>query len=742
MLKDNSQSGLSQHLSPVAAWAFAVGTSVGWGLLVVTGSTYLDQAGPLGSVIGLLIGAAVMLALSRNFHYLTMDYPGAGGVYAFTKNVFGYDRAFLISWFSSLTYAAILWANATSLPLFARYFIGDTFRFGFLYSVFGYDVYLGEALLSVAAVVIIALLCICSGRLMSRLMVALAAVFILAIAVYFGASLIIPGGGKPISPAFVPERSEFSQFMKIAFISPWAFIGFESIVNSSGEFTFRRTKTFRILTAAVLTATALYIAVTLLSVTAYPSEYSSWLEYIRDLGNLQGIKALPAFYAAQYYLGDIGTALLSAALLSLVITSLIGNTQVLSRMFYALAQDDIISSRFTAVNKNRVPYKCVLLVAAVSLVIPFVGRTAIGWIVDVTTLGATLIYGFVSAAAFKQARRSGDKTETFTGALGFAVMVIFGAFMLFGDLFSGNMIGTETYFLFIVWSIAGLVYFRYIIAKDHARRFGKAIIVWIALLSLIVFLAMIWSGRSESQVAQRSVDQISAYYNGTADPAVLATDENTFISSVLEQLNSEDSRSMFIMFALLTLSLVVMLSNHFTMRKWEAQTVRERDSAREIAYRDPLTGVKSKNAFAEKEAELDLLIDNGECDIFGLVVCDVNGLKHINDTLGHKAGDELIRDAGALICGHFKHSPVYRIGGDEFVILLEGADLDNRVSLLKEINEVIESHIASGGVVVSLGTAVYYKGEDYDFHSVFERADAAMYERKLQLKSMGAVTRE
>ena len=89
--------------------------------------------------------------------------------------------------------------------------------------------------------------------------------------------------------------------------------------------------------------------------------------------------------------------------------------------------------------------------------------------------------------------------------------------------------------------------------------------------------------------------------------------------------------------------------------------------------RDALTGVKSKHAYMETEAELNLKIASGDQSLtFGVAVCDVNGLKQVNDTLGHKAGDRFIQDASRMICDIFKHSPIYRIGGDEFVIVMTG----------------------------------------------------------------------
>ena len=124
---ETDQNRLRQDISPAAAWAYAIGTSIGWGSLVVTCNTYLAQAGILGSVIGMALGAAVMLIISRNYAYMMQCYPEAGGAYTFAKEQYGYDYGFLTAWFLSMTYLAVLWANATSLPLFARYFVGGYF---------------------------------------------------------------------------------------------------------------------------------------------------------------------------------------------------------------------------------------------------------------------------------------------------------------------------------------------------------------------------------------------------------------------------------------------------------------------------------------------------------------------------------------------------------------------------------------------------------------------------------------
>lgn len=156
--------------------------------------------------------------------------------------------------------------------------------------------------------------------------------------------------------------------------------------------------------------------------------------------------------------------------------------------------------------------------------------------------------------------------------------------------------------------------------------------------------------------------------------------------------------------------------------------------ANEMARRDELTHVKNKTAYHEKEKELQKQIDDGG-DAFGIVVCDINGLKTINDTEGHRAGDEYIRACCMLICRTYQHSPVYRIGGDEFVVILRGEDFANREELLADLRRQVEENVRiSEGPVVALGMAEYEPEEDGFVADVFTRADSRMYENKTHLK--------
>ena len=291
----NQQTKLQPYLSPLTVWALSVGSAIGWGSLVVTSRTYLSQAGPLGSTLGLLVGYLMMLMVSSHYHYLGNHYPGTGGLYNYIKHVFGYDRAFLAAWFMFLTYISIFWANATSVPLFARYFLRGVFKVGYLY--FGYEVYAGEAAVTLIVMGLVALLCAKSKLATARLMEILVLVFTVGITFCFAVAMLRrPSAGMSMAPAFLPDKGALRQVIRIAFISPWAFIGFESVSHSAEEYRFKHSNLFRILVISVTVITALYIFIVLMSVSAYPEGCSSWLDYIRRLDEFDGIAGLPAFY--------------------------------------------------------------------------------------------------------------------------------------------------------------------------------------------------------------------------------------------------------------------------------------------------------------------------------------------------------------------------------------------------------------------------------------------------------------
>lgn len=156
------------------------------------------------------------------------------------------------------------------------------------------------------------------------------------------------------------------------------------------------------------------------------------------------------------------------------------------------------------------------------------------------------------------------------------------------------------------------------------------------------------------------------------------------------------------------------------------------------ANRDALTGVGNKNAYKKMIDELNRDIEAGTAG-FAIVMMDVNRLKNINDDYGHSAGDSYIRGCCHIICETFKHSPVYRIGGDEFVAVIAGDDFASRFERLAKLKAKLEKTYNSterepwNRYSASCGMAEYTE-DDSNVESVFKRADKNMYDEKVRFK--------
>jgi diguanylate cyclase (GGDEF)-like protein len=152
-------------------------------------------------------------------------------------------------------------------------------------------------------------------------------------------------------------------------------------------------------------------------------------------------------------------------------------------------------------------------------------------------------------------------------------------------------------------------------------------------------------------------------------------------------------------------------------------------------YKDALTGVGNKAAYIKKTEDFTAEYPKE----FAIVMVEMNNLKRINDEYGHKSGDHYIKGCCRMICEAYKHSPVYRIGGDEFLVLLQGTDYQNRRSIFEQVKKVFEesySHTeADPWDRFSAAVGMAEKAsDDMTLDFVFKRADKAMYENKTEFK--------
>ena len=163
---------------------------------------------------------------------------------------------------------------------------------------------------------------------------------------------------------------------------------------------------------------------------------------------------------------------------------------------------------------------------------------------------------------------------------------------------------------------------------------------------------------------------------------------------------------------------------------------------KEISNHDPLTKVMSRLSFDDWAKKLDEIIQSDPSSLnFAICLCDLNYLKTVNDSFGHDTGDSYIINCCKTICNFFKHSPVFRVGGDEFVTIIQNEDFERLNQIKKEIHNFSTDEIKKKAELYekrsfASGFATFNPEKDKSFNEVMKRADVEMYKNKKLLKSL------
>ena len=295
-------------------------------------------------------------------------------------------------------------------------------------------------------------------------------------------------------PFFAPDRgSGLLQTLNILAIAPWLFVGFEAISNSSSEFRFSVKKSFRVMLAALVTAVIAYTCLTSIPVLTLGEGGAGWTGAVADLVHSGSEPDYHAFDAAGQFFGKAGIVLIGVTLIGAIFTNLVGNTVAASRLVAAMADDGALPSFLGGRNADGAPRNAVLAIAMLAVLVVPLGRSVIGVVVDISILGAAVAYAYTSAAAFKTARKTGDRGTQMTGLLGLVVsIVVIFLFVMPFMTFDATMIATESYLVLIVWCLAALATFITVFHRDSMRRFGRSPVAWISLFVIIMILSVMW----------------------------------------------------------------------------------------------------------------------------------------------------------------------------------------------------------------------------------------------------------
>ncbi len=582
---------LTGHLSMLGAWALAFGCAVGTDAFVMPWTTFLPKAGPLGTILGIIAGGLVMVVIAWNYHYMINRQPGPGGVYTYASAVFGHDHGFLSGYFLGFAYMAIVWLDITALVVVVRYMFGDVLSFGFHYNIEGSEVYLGTILFSLATIAVTAILC-CRRRLSIGVQIVMALVFALGIfACFVAAASHHTGGLETVRPLFSPTGgSGLSQSLNILAIALWLFVGFESISNFSSEFRFSQRRSFKVMLVAILTSVVAYLLLTALPVLASGGVPGGWTRALANIGDPD----FHAFGAASGFLGGVGKALVGLTLIGGVFTNLVGNTVAASRIAVAMADDGALPAWFGERNEDGSPFNAVLAISGLAILVVPIGRAAIGIVVDIAIVGAAIAYGYTSAAAFRTARRVGDRRTVVTGLLGTLISVaVIALFLLPVVSLDSTVMATGSYLVLISWGLSGLALFLTVFHRDKHRRFGRSSVVWISLFMMILLLSLVWMHQTTHDITKRAYDDIVHYHaehcrhDGAAEqhPQESGRDDwRVALRKNLAIVNRTIVSNSFVQGGLNILALILMITLINILRRRERDIEREKAKAKSYFF--------------------------------------------------------------------------------------------------------------------------------------------------------------
>ncbi|MDP8052296.1 APC family permease [Pasteurella atlantica] len=456
-----SKQKLSKNLSSLSVLALAFGCIIGWGAFVLPGSRILIKSGPLGATIGFIIATFVIMVIALNYNYMIKKFPSAGGSFKYTQEALGSTNAFVCAWFLSLTYITLIPLNATALALITRSLLDNVFQFGFQYELAGYTVYLGEVILAIVAVILFAVLSIKNTKLTGNFQILLTILLLLGVLIILLTAIVSDKASLDnLQPYFSPETSIIGGVLSVIVIAPWAFIGFDTVPQASEEFNFSVSKTRNILILSISFGAFVYIALNLVTAMVVPNGYGNWIEYIKDVDNLSGIKSLPTFYATYSLLENTGLVFLGLSVLAAILSGLIGFYMASSRLLYAMAKNNVIPSWFGKLDKKyNTPTNAILFIMFFSIITPFFGRNALMWLVDMASIGAAIGYGYTSLAALKYAWQDKEIFTMITGVLGSLFSLFFIVVLVVPIKELNISLGKESYVALLCWVITGVLFY-------------------------------------------------------------------------------------------------------------------------------------------------------------------------------------------------------------------------------------------------------------------------------------------
>lgn len=383
---------LTKSMSPMQIWALALGCIIGWGCFILPGIRFLPQSGPLAACIGFAIGAILLIFVALSYGKMIENYPVAGGAFVYAYAGFGPTAAFICGWALVLGYLCIIALNGTALALLSRFMLPGVFEFGHLYDVAGWEVYAGELMFISAVILFFGIINYRGGVVAGGAQLLMAMALVLGAGIFSISTFITPTAHlSNLQPLFAPDKSYLASVAAIVAIAPWLYVGFDTIPQAAEEFNFPHSKAASLMIVAIAGGASLYAIVTIACaiVVPYPELLAS--KPVWAMGTV-----------AEMTMGRVGSIILALAVMAAICTGINGFYIATSRLIFGMARAKFLPSWFSRIHPTyNTPSNAILFTIILSLIAPWFGRQALSWVVDMSSVGTILAYGFTALTAWR-----------------------------------------------------------------------------------------------------------------------------------------------------------------------------------------------------------------------------------------------------------------------------------------------------------------------------------------------------
>ena len=351
-----------------------------------------------------------MIVVGYSYSYMIAKFPVAGGEFAYAYKGFGRTASYICGWMLSLGYLSIVALNATALPVLASYIFPGVFNKGYLYTIAGYDVYMGEVAIALFFIILFGIMNYMGAKSVGKLQLAMVLIMCAAVVISVVGTIVTGSfDASNLAPAYGAGGKTFGGgFISILALAPFLYVGFDCIPQSAEEYDFPPQKCKLLIISALIIGAVIYGLMALVTDCVIP-----W----QDVLALTDASGAPVKWhtgaVLEMAMGKIGVVFVAVAVCMGIFTGMNGFFMTSSRLLFGMARAKMLPAAFAKIHpKHKTPSVCIIFVMIVCCICPFFGREVIGWVVDMCSVGTAFGYFFTCAGAYILLKKYGDENDT------------------------------------------------------------------------------------------------------------------------------------------------------------------------------------------------------------------------------------------------------------------------------------------------------------------------------------------